>query len=119
MNLRCRLSRARLAFTLIEILIVVAIIGIILGVALPAFMKSRTQARRQVCIENISQIESAKQQWGLENNKKDGDAVADDNLFGSDSYIKIKPLCPGGGTYDLKFIGTPATCTLATEGHSL
>jgi len=104
-------------FTLIEIMIVVAIIGLILGVALPAFMKSRTQARKQVCISNLSQIESAKQRWGLENNKKDGDVAADGDLFGEGSFIKIKPSCPGEGTYDLKSIGTSATCT--QEGHVL
>jgi prepilin-type N-terminal cleavage/methylation domain-containing protein len=111
-----RIFRRR-GFTLIEILIVVAIMGIILGVALPAFLKSRTQARKQVCIENLSQIESAKQQFGLEANKKQGDPVADGDIFGSNSYIKVKPNCPGGGLYDLTVIGTPATCTL--EGHSL
>ncbi len=104
-------------FTLIEILIVVAIMGIILGVALPAFLKSRNQARKQVCIGNLSQIESAKQQWGLENNKKDGDVVTDADLFGSSLYIKVKPNCPGGGSYDLTAIGTPAKCS--QEGHTL
>jgi prepilin-type N-terminal cleavage/methylation domain-containing protein len=112
-----RVVRRGGGFTLIEILIVVAIMGIILGVALPAFMKSRTQARKQVCIENLSQIESAKQQWGLENNKKDGDVCTDADLFGPTLYIKVKPLCPGGGTYDLTKIGSVATCSL--EGHSL
>lgn len=105
----------RRGFTLIEILIVVAIIGIILGVALPAFLKSRTQARKQVCITNLGQMEAAKQQWGLENNKKDGDAVTDSDIFGPDGFIKVKPNCPGGGVYDLQRIGTPTTCTL--EGH--
>ena len=98
-------------------MIVVAIIGLIVGVALPAFMKSRTQARKQVCISNLSQIESAKQRWGLENNKKDGDAPNDSDLFGEGSYIKVKPSCPGGGSYDLKSIGVNATCN--EEGHVL
>src|SRR5881227_2810389 len=65
-------SAQRRGFTLIEIMITVCIIGLIVGIALPAFMKSRTQARKQVCIENLAQIESAKQQWGVENSKKDG-----------------------------------------------
>jgi type II secretory pathway pseudopilin PulG len=102
---------------LIEIMIVVCVIGIILGLALPAFMKSRTQARKQVCIENISQIESAKQQWGLEKGKTDGDTPLQDDLIGTTSYIKKMPECPAGGTYDFKPIGTTATCTI--EGHIL
>jgi len=103
-------------FTLVEILIVVAILGMLVGLAVPAFMKSRTQARKQTCIENLAQIESAKQIWGVENGKKDGDAPTDADLIGSDAYIKFKPSCPGGGTYDFQPIGTTATCT--EDGHS-
>jgi prepilin-type N-terminal cleavage/methylation domain-containing protein len=110
-------ARRRDGFTLIEILIVVAIMGIILGIALPAFLKSRTQARKQVCIENISQIESAKQQWGLENGKNEGDRPVDADIFGDNAYIKKKPNCPAGGVYDLMVVGTITTCTI--EGHSL
>lgn len=115
MNIRP--SRRRGGFTLIEILIVVAIIGILVGVAIPAFMKSRTQARKQVCIENLAQIESAKQIWGVENGKKDGDVPTQTDLVGPNGYIKVMPECPGAGTYDLGRIGGNATCTL--EGHSL
>lgn len=103
-------------FTLIEILIVVAIVGILVGLALPNFLKSRTNARRQTCIENLSQIESAKQIWGVENNKKDGDVPSEADLIGNGRYIKKLPLCPGGGSYSFNAIGTNATCTI--EGHS-
>ena len=107
------LSNRRRGFTLIEIMIVICIMGLILAIALPAFMKSRAQARKQICIEQISQIESAKQQWGVENGKKDGDAPNDSDLFGTDRYIKVKPQCPGGGTYDLATIGANAKCSEA------
>jgi len=56
-------------------------------------------------------------QWGLETNHKEGDAPTDGDLFGDNGYIKVKPKCPGGGTYDLKVVGTVTTCTI--EGHSL
>jgi prepilin-type N-terminal cleavage/methylation domain-containing protein len=111
------LSRRRDGFTLIEILIVVAIIGILVGVAFPAFMKSRTQARKQVCIENLAQIETAKQQWGLTGGHKDGDVPNDTDLFGPNAYVKIKPACPAGGVYELNAIGAIATCNI--EGHTL
>ena len=117
--MKLTLSSRRHGFTLIEIMIVVAIIGVILAVALPAFMKSRAQARKQVCIENLSQIESAKQHWGLETGKKDGDVATEADIVGDTKYIKRPVQCPGGGTYDFKSIGTTATCSQAADGHVL
>jgi prepilin-type N-terminal cleavage/methylation domain-containing protein len=111
------LTSRRHGFTLVEILIVVAILGILLGLAMPAFLKSRTNARKQVCIENLAQIESAKQLWGVENAKKTGDVPGDDDLIGPTRYIKVKPSCPGAGTYSYNGIGDNAVCTV--EGHSL
>jgi prepilin-type N-terminal cleavage/methylation domain-containing protein len=106
-------------FTLVEILIVVAVIGIVLGLALPNFIKARQRARQQVCIENLSQIESAKQLWGVENAKKDGDVPANTDLIGPNRYMKRDPVCPGGGNYNLNAIGNNASCTLNSEGHTL
>ena len=111
------LKNQRDGFTLVEILIVVAIIGILVGLALPAFIKSRTQARKQICIENLSQIESAKQLWGVEVGKKTGDVPSEDELLGNGKYIKVRPQCPAAGVYTLNGIGINATCTI--EGHSL
>jgi prepilin-type N-terminal cleavage/methylation domain-containing protein len=104
-------------FTLVELMIVVAIFGILIGLAVPNFIKARTRARQQLCIENLSQIESAKQIWGVEQAKKDGDIPTEAQLVGPTLYIKIKPVCPGSGVYSLNAIGANATCT--TEGHSL
>ena len=105
------------AFTLIELLIVVAIFGIILSVALPAFNKTRLQARKKVCIENLSQIESAKQIWGVESGKTTGNVAAASDLVGPTLYLKRQPSCPADGVYDFGAIGTPASCTVA--GHTL
>lgn len=109
-------SRAR-GFTMVEIMIVVAIIGLLAVIAIPNFIKSRTNAQRQICIENLGQIESAKQVWGLQNNKVDGDAPTSGDLIGDDKYLKKTPSCPAAGIYNFRAIGVTATCTIA--GHTL
>ena len=104
-------------FTLVEIMIVVTVIGVLASLAVPYFVKARETSRQKLCIENLVQIESAKQQWGLDQGKGDGDVPVRNDLIGIATYIRRLPDCPSGGTYDFKAIGTPATCTIA--GHGL
>jgi prepilin-type N-terminal cleavage/methylation domain-containing protein len=106
-------------FTLVEIMIVVAIIGLLVAIAVPNFIKARLTAQRNACIKNLSTIESSKQQWGVEYGKTDGDIPTAADLIGPTLYLKTMPVCPGGGTYALGVIGGNATCTLSTLGHSL
>jgi prepilin-type N-terminal cleavage/methylation domain-containing protein len=104
-------------FSLVEIMIVVAIIGVLAAMAIPNFVKARETSRQKLCIENLVQIESAKQQWALDYNKGDGDLPVRSDLIGIAVYIRVLPDCPAGGTYDFKPIGTPASCTVS--GHGL
>ncbi len=104
-------------FTLVEIMIVIAIIGLLVVVALPNMMRYRTEAQKKACIENLSKMDAAKQIWGVEHGKHDGDLPTDDELFGAELYIKEKPECPSGGTYHINAIGVAASCT--EPGHEL
>ena len=56
-------------FTLVEIMIVVAIIGLLAAIAIPNFVRARTQSQKNACINNLRQIDGAVQQWALENKK--------------------------------------------------
>ena len=53
-------------FTLVEIMIVVAIIGLLAAIAIPNFVRARTTSQMNACINNLRLIDGAKQQWALE-----------------------------------------------------
>jgi prepilin-type N-terminal cleavage/methylation domain-containing protein len=108
-------------FTLVEIMIVVAIIGMLAAIAIPNFVKARTSAQKNACIANLRQIEGAKEQWALENKKTEGAATS-----GSEDAINAflrgggTPSCPGNGTYTYNTVGATPTCSLGpTAGHTL
>ncbi len=85
-------------FTLVEIMIVVAIIGLLLAIAIPNFVKARGTSQANACINNLRQIDSCVQQWALENGKKNTDAPDSAEVV---FYLRggKLPTCPAGGAY--------------------
>ncbi len=111
-------------FTLVEIMIVVAIIGILIAIAVPGFLRARENSRGRACQENLTKIDGAKEQWALENKKSNDtscgatDVFLDDgNICGANGYIKKKPSCPSGGTYTVNNVGTDPTCSIGTTNY--
>jgi general secretion pathway protein G len=106
-------------FTLVEIMIVVAIIGLLAAIAIPNFVKARAASQKNACIANLKQIEGAKANFALEAKLQNTDAVATTDIYGTDKYIRIEPECPGGGTYTLGTVEEIPSCSLVAELHAL
>ena len=70
-----KIRKNKAAFTLVEIMIVVAIIGLLAALAIPGFVKARKQSQGRRILNDARQMDAAIDQWALENGKKDGDAV--------------------------------------------
>ncbi len=96
-------------FTLVEIMIVVLIIGILLAIAVPNFIKARETSRTKTCVANLRQIESAKEQWAMEMKKGAADTPAQADL--TPTYIQVWPACPSGGAYTINNVATAPTCS--------
>ena len=105
------------AFTLVEIMIVVAIIGLLAAIAIPNFIKAREASQKNACIANLKQIDGAKNTWALEQKKTSSDVPVNSDLFGATLYIRDTPQCPANGTYALLRVDLKPTCTVA--GHTL
>ncbi|MDK2972797.1 MAG: type pilus assembly protein PilA [Candidatus Sumerlaeota bacterium] len=113
------MTRAKRGFTLIEIMIVVAIIGILIAVAVPGFIRSRERARVTACQENLIRIDQAIQQYVIQENVQ-GQFVLTiplSYLVGEENYLRNMPECPSGGTYTLHAPDDqePVTCTFQTR----
>jgi hypothetical protein len=97
------------------ILPAVATAGILSAIAIPNFVKARNQAQHNMCINNLRQIEVAKKQWALDNNKQNTDTPAKQDLL---KYLGDKmPVCPAGGDYTIGSVGEKPTCS--HPGHDL
>ena len=83
-------------FTLVEIMIVVAIIAILAAVAIPNFVRYRRNSQANACISNLKQLQTAVEQAKM--NGKGGDWT---DIIGATLYIKVSPTCPAGGSYTL------------------
>ena len=111
-------------FTLVEIMIVVAIIGLLAAIAIPNFVRARTTSQANACINNLRQMDGAVQQYALENKLASSATYA---LTDLKPYIKLDstsniPGCPAGGTYTAgASVTNPPLCSLsgASPAHKL
>ena len=114
-------------FTLVEIMIVVAIIGLLAAIAIPNFVKARETARKNTCINNLRLIDGAKQTYALEANTSVAYVPTQSNVApylgraGAAVYVTLKSanvFCPDSGTYNINNVGQKPSCSFQ-NGHQL
>ena len=98
-------------FTLVEIMIVVAIIGLLAAIAIPNFVKAREQAQLNSIINNLRITEGAKDQWALENKQGTGATPVATDIAPYMKNNKFPPTGVVGETYNLKTVGVSADAT--------
>jgi prepilin-type N-terminal cleavage/methylation domain-containing protein len=113
-------SSRRGGFTLVEMMIVVAIIGLLAGIAIPNFVKARSTSQSNACINNLRQLDGAVQEFALENNRSASAAVTSANVL---PYLGrtggVWPTCPASGVYGITTVAQKPTCSLSAIGHVL
>jgi prepilin-type N-terminal cleavage/methylation domain-containing protein len=112
-------------FTLVEIMIVVAIIGLLAAIAIPNFVRARATSQANACVNNLRIIDGAKNQYALENGLKTGDTTATVTTlqpYMGHSQTSVFPTCPiGAVAYTINNIGVNPQCpnaVPATDVHT-
>jgi prepilin-type N-terminal cleavage/methylation domain-containing protein len=114
-------------FTLVEIMIVVAIIGLLAAIAIPNFVRARTTSQQNACINNLRQIDGAKQEWALEYKAA---ATTTPGLTDIQPYLGrgnlgTAPSCPADSTstfsvsYSINDLQTAPMCNIVSSTHIL
>lgn len=108
-------------FTLVEIMIVVAIIGLLAAIAIPNFVRARITSQQNACINNLRQLDGAIQEWALEQKKDPAAVVAASDIT---PYIRNPVTCPTGGTtiansYTLVDVATAPVCKFVPLTHRM
>lgn len=124
--MKIKLSRSG-GFTLVEIMIVVAIIGLLATIAIPNFVRARLKAQQAACINNLRQIDGAKQTWALENKAAQSTIPTIQNVqpYLGRGTQGTAPTCPADSqstfatSYSLNDLQTAPTCIINPTDHHL
>jgi len=115
---RAAARRQRPGFSLMEIMVVIAILSVITSIGVPNFIKARTSARTRSCVRQIRTLIAVKEQYALIKKLPQGSAVSMGNLIAAELILST-PTCPDGFPYSLGSIGDDVICTSGLPGHKI
>src|SRR3989338_4926783 len=110
-----KIVRGTRGFTFVEIMIVVAILGLLAAIAVPNFVQARTSARKNTCVNNLRLIQAAKDQYAIENNQADTMTPTTTDVsvyFKSQQLSGCLPKEPQSGTYTVAAVSASPTCSV-------
>jgi len=88
------------------------VVGLAAGIAIPNLVKARRQAQLVACKNNLAIIQTAKEAWARDNGKPDDAVPVAEDLFGDGKSIAAKPECPAFGSYLLNSVKEEASCDI-------
>ena len=104
-------------------MIVVAVIGMLAGIAIPNLVKARSQSQINACLNNLRLIDDATQEWALEHGKGPTSSVIYSDI---QPYLKAQVLCPAAGsgatfasTYTISTVSNKPSCQIVPVTHVL
>ncbi len=113
----------RAGFTLTEMMIVVALVGLLATIAIPMFVRARSTSQQNACINNLREIFGASQQWALEFKEAPTTPITFPDI---QPYLRNAIVCPAGGnnatfanSYSLTYVTNVPTCLVAPATHVL
>ena len=122
-------SSRKYGFTLVEIMIVVAIIGLLAAIAIPNFVRARTTSQQNACINNLRLIDAAKQQWALEKGQQSTATPQSTDLQpylgrGTAGELPTCPVDPNtpptfDTSYTVNTVSVKPTCNIVSSTHIL
>lgn len=119
MSLSWKRTCALRAFTLIEIMVTLMIVTVLIGIAVPQFLRAREVSRARSCVKNLRTITIAKEQYAMDNHLSAGATLPALTALcgnGTTTYIKgTGPICESGGTYSVGTLDLDPTCSIGTS----
>lgn len=107
---------------LVPTILIASVFVFLAAMVIPSYFPARKIAFANACLNNLREIQMAKDKWAEENHKLPTDIPTEKDLNGAsetNGFLRSKLVCPAGGKYTIGAVNENPTCSLADKGHKL